>query len=247
MEEEEFKRKMLELATCKILPENWYNWWIKNQESLKVFLSKGDYLRIKPISHGFLWVPILTSQKGAEQYLLKNEIPFEHSSMYQKNYEKELDDYCKDSKRKTKELLDKIKLQYPALFERYPRFCNSLKNAFSEGDKISKGITENDSFPLSKSLPTDIFEFFKVVSQISLDSISINVADLRMEKLNEKDYLVLGEFWKEADGDLLLINLQETKLPTKIYYYSHSLNKVKLLCSNIDDLMEKKLAYFNNQ
>jgi len=247
MEAEEFKNKMLELAVCKILPEDWHSWWTENDESLKIFLNKGDYLRIKPVSHDFRWVPILTSQKGARQYLQQSNIPFEHSDVYQKNYEKELDDYCKESKREAEERLNKIKLQFPLLFEKYPKFCNSLKNTFSEGDKISNNATGHKVYSFSEILPQDIVDFFKIVSEISLEGISINSSYLRMEKLCGKDYLVLGEFWKEADGDLLLINLQDKTLPTNIYYYAHSLNKVKLFCNNMDDLMEKKFAYFNNQ
>jgi hypothetical protein len=106
---------------------------------------------------------------------------------------------------------------------------------------------EKENPPLFENLPHDIKEFFRIVSQVSLDGISINVSELRMENLNKKEYLILGEFWKKADGDLLLIILNETNRPTKIYYYSHSVNKVKLLCSSIVDLMEKKFAYYNNQ
>lgn len=247
METEDFINQMSDLSACNISPNDWQDWWARNDEFLKVFLNSGDYLRIKPVKHDFVWVPILTSQKGAEQYLRDNGISFEHKCDYQQNYEKELDDYCKECKRKEKELLQSLKQRYPLLFEKYPRFCNSLKNAFSSGDVISGGIKDVDNFPLIESLPDDIIEFFKITSRISLDGISINIAELRTENLNGKDYLVLGEFWKEADGDLLLINLQETVNPTKIYYYSHSINKVKLLCNNIGDLMEKKFAYYNNQ
>lgn len=61
--------------------------------------------------------------------------------------------------------------------------------------------------------------------------------------IQKEQYCVLGEFWKEADGDLLLLRLGEEK----IWYYAHEQNKIKLLCKDIDELQEKKLTdYLNN-
>jgi hypothetical protein len=57
--------------------------------------------------------------------LRKNGISFKHKSTYQENYEKELDDYSKESELKTKELLNNLKLKHPLLFEKYPKFSNS--------------------------------------------------------------------------------------------------------------------------
>jgi hypothetical protein len=57
-----------------------------------------------------------------------------------------------------------------------------------------------------------------------------------------REYLVLGEFWKEADGDLLLI--KPDGAPTPIYYYSHGSDKMKKLCGDTGDLMEKKFSYY---
>lgn len=55
-------------------------------------------------------------------------------------------------------------------------------------------------------------------------------------------YCVLGEFWKEADGDQLLLHPGEET----IWYYAHEQDKVKCLCNDMTELLEKKLArYFN--
>jgi len=180
------------------------------------------------------------------RFLEKNGISFEASCAYQDNYEKELAEHSKQQKVKDRELFLTLKTQHPQLFSAYPRFGNSLINTFSEGDIISSGLTETDIKNSPLELPSDIIAFFNVVSIIALDGISIDFSALRMETLCGKDYLVLGEFWKEADGDLLLITPHETISPTPIYYYAHEINKVKKLCSSVDDLMEKKLSHFNN-
>jgi hypothetical protein len=151
---------------------------------------------------------------------------------------------CKED---AQERLAALKAKHPQLFAAYPRFCGSLKNAFSKGDKIEPGLTEAEIKAAPYALPADVEAFFKTVSAIALDGISIDFAAIRTETLCGKEYLVLGEFWKEADGDLLLIKPGETLAPGPIYYYSHGINKVKKLCGGIGDLMEKKFSYFNKQ
>ena len=51
-------------------------------------------------------------------------------------------------------------------------------------------------------------------------------------------YCMLGEFWKEADGDQLLLRPGEET----IWYYAHEQDKVKRLCNDMTELLEKKLA-----
>ena len=56
-------------------------------------------------------------------------------------------------------------------------------------------------------------------------------------------YCVLGEFWKEADGDQLLLRPGEET----IWYYAHEQDKVKRLCNDMAELLEKKLARYLNE
>ena len=56
-------------------------------------------------------------------------------------------------------------------------------------------------------------------------------------------YCVLGEFWKEADGDQLLLRPGEET----IWYYAHEQDKVKRLCNDMTELLEKKLARYLNE
>ena len=52
-----------------------------------------------------------------------------------------------------------------------------------------------------------------------------------------------GEFWKEADGDQLLLRPGEET----IWYYAHEQDKVKRLCNDMTELLEKKLARYLNE
>ena len=56
-------------------------------------------------------------------------------------------------------------------------------------------------------------------------------------------YCVLGEFWKEADGDQLLLRPGEDT----IWYYAHEQDKVRRLCNDMTELLEKKLARYLNE
>ena len=201
-----------------------------------------------------IWQTMVDTQWGAVRYLESQKIPFEKSTLYQRNAENERAEFLAEADRKFKEEEkarktenEKLKTQYPLLFEKYPRFGKSLKNTFFDGDRLGQGITEADLSAIDFKLPEDIREFFEVVSVIDVDGVTIDFGHLRTETLCGKEYLILGEYWKEADGDLLLVNLNKTQSSTFIYYYAHELNKVKKLCNSIEDLMEKKLSWYNNR
>lgn len=61
--------KLLSLAEGKETPDSWQNWWLKYEHELEKVLSRGEFLKLKPKSHDFIWVPIFTSQKGAIEIL----------------------------------------------------------------------------------------------------------------------------------------------------------------------------------
>ena len=54
---------------------------------------------------------------------------------------------------------------------------------------------------------------------------------------------MLGEFWKEADGDQLLLRPGEDT----IWYYAHEQDKVKRFCNDMTELLEKKLTRYLNE
>lgn len=61
--------------------------------------------------------------------------------------------------------------------------------------------------------------------------------------IHGNQHFVLGEFRKEADGDqFLLCPSDET-----IWYYAHEQDKVKRLCGDMTELLEKKLARYLNE
>ncbi|WP_411655645.1 hypothetical protein [Anaeromassilibacillus sp. SJQ-1] len=99
MNKETLTAKLLDLAEGRETPESWRGWWDKHEPELEPLLNRGEFLKLKPCQHGFQWVPVLTSQKGAIAILEKSGTAFEASNLYQERYLAELDAFCEEQKR----------------------------------------------------------------------------------------------------------------------------------------------------
>lgn len=200
------------------------------------------------MSAWFQWVPVLTSQKGAIYILNNCGIEYKSSNFYQEQYLKELDDFCKKQriiqKRKQKEFEE----NYKDLFIHYPKFSKALAKVLLPSDKIKLPAKESQIYDFEQKLgftfSKKIKEFFLLTEGINISTgVIIDLSGIYILSINEKEYCVLGEFWKEADGDLLLMqSASET-----IYYYSHEKNKVKKLCNNFYELLENKISHYINK
>ena len=74
MDKEILIAKLLNLAEGRETPESWQEWWNEHEAELESLLNRGDFLKLKPCKHGFKWVPVFTSQKGAVAILEKNSV-----------------------------------------------------------------------------------------------------------------------------------------------------------------------------
>ena len=72
MDSEVLTIKLLDLAEGRETPETWQNWWGEHETELEALLSRGEFLKLKPCRHGFQWVPVFGSQKGAIAILEKS-------------------------------------------------------------------------------------------------------------------------------------------------------------------------------
>ena len=109
MDKETLITKLLDLTEGRETPESWKRWWDNHESELEALLSHGEFLKLKPRKHGFQWVPVLTSQKGAIAILEKNGITFETSNLYQERYLAELDAFCAEQKRVQRDKQTKFK------------------------------------------------------------------------------------------------------------------------------------------
>ena len=72
-----------------------------------------EFLKLKPCRHGFQWVPVFGSQKGAIAILEKSGTAFEASNLYQERYLAELDAFCKEQERVQREKQAEFKAEQP--------------------------------------------------------------------------------------------------------------------------------------
>ena len=247
MDKETLITKLLDLAEGRETPESWREWWNEHEAELESMLNRGEYLKLKPCQHGFQWVPLFGSQKGAIAILEKNSIAFEASNLYQERYLAELDAFCKEQERVQREKQKEFKTNNPELFGRYPKFSKALAKVLDSTDEIQPAATEeqigNQESVLDFALPAQVREFFLLTAGINVSTgVIIELSGLFELTIHGNRYCVLGEFWKEADGDqLLLCPGEET-----IWYYAHEQDKVKRLCNDMTELLEKKLARYLN-
>ena len=240
--------KLLDLAEGRETPESWRSWWDEHEPELENLLSRGEFLKLKPCRHDFRWVPVLTSQKGAIAILEKSGTAFEVSNLYQEQYLDELDAFCAEQRKVQREKQKEFKTNNPELFGRYPKFSKALAKVLDSTDEIQPAATEeqigNQESVLDFALPAQVREFFLLTAGINVSTgVIIELSGLFELTIHGNRYCVLGEFWKEADGDqLLLCPGEET-----IWYYAHEQDKVKRLCNDMTELLEKKLARYLNE
>ena len=240
--------KLLDLAEGRETPESWRSWWDEHEPELENLLSRGEFLKLKPCRHDFRWVPVLTSQKGAIAILEKSGLAFEASNLYQERYLAELDAFCKEQERVQRKKQKEFKANNPELFCRYPKFSKALAKALEPSDEIQPAATEeqiaSQESVLDFTLPAQVREFFLLTAGIQVSTgVILSLSGMFDLTIHGERYCVLGEFWKEADGDQLLLRPGEET----IWYYAHEQDKVKRLCNDMAELLEKKLARYLNE
>ena len=210
MNTESLTAKLLDLIEGRETPETWWSWWDEHEPELEALLSRGEFLKLKPCRHGFQWVPVLTSQKGAIAILEKSGTAFAASNLYQEQYLAELDAFCKEQERVQREKQKEFKSNNPELFRRYPKFSKALAKVLEPSDEIQPTATEeqirNQESVLDFALPAQVREFFLLTAGIQVSAgVTIDLSGLFDLTIHGERYCVLGEFWKEADGDQFLL------------------------------------------
>ena len=248
MNKESMIEKLLDLVEGRETPESWWSWWEEHEPELEALLNRGEFLKLKPCRHGFQWVPVFGSQKGAIAILEKSGTAFEASNLYQERYLAELDTFCKEQERVQREKQKEFKANNPELFCRYPKFSKALAKALEPSDEIQPAATEeqiaSQESVLDFTLPSQVREFFLLTAGINVSTgVILSLSGMFDLTIHGERYCVLGEFWKEADGDQLLLRLGEET----IWYYAHEQDKVKRLCDDMTELLEKKLVRYLNE
>ena len=117
-------------------------------------------------------------------------------------------------------------------------------------DEIQPAATEEQiagrERTLDFTLPSQVREFFLLTAGIQASTgVILSLSGMFDLTIHGERYCVLGEFWKEADGDQLLLRPVEEAMC--FWYYAHEQDKVKRLCNDMTELLEKKLARYLNE
>jgi len=86
----EFRDRLICLAECRIDLSTWQDWWAVHSAEVKKIISPGDFSRLN-CAHSLYGPNTFMSkcQDGAERYLTKMEIAFQHSDIYAKGADEE--------------------------------------------------------------------------------------------------------------------------------------------------------------
>ena len=153
-----------------------------------------------------------------------------------------------EQERVQREKQREFKADNPELFQRYPKFSKALAKVLDPSDEIQPAATGEQiagrESVLDFTLPAQVREFFLLTAGVNVSTgVILSLSGMFDLTILGERYCVLGEFWKEADGDqLLLCPGEET-----IWYYAHEQDKVKRLCNDMTELLEKKLARYLNE
>ena len=141
-----------------------------------------------------------------------------------------------------------FKASHPELFRRYPKFSKALAKVLDTSDEIKPAATEEQIGDQEKRAglhaPVPGAGVFLLTAGINVSTgVILTLSGMFDLTIHGERYCVLGEFWKEADGDQLLLRPREDT----IWYYAHEQDKVKRLCNDMTELLEKKLARYLNE
>ena len=175
MDQKNLTAKLLDLVEGRETPESWRNWWDEHEPELETLLSRGEFLKLKPCQHGFKWVPVFGSQKGAIAILEKSGTPFEASNLYQERYLAELDAFCKEQERVQREKQKEFKASHPDLFGRYPKFSKALAKVLDPTDEIQPAAMSHDE--LEFLLPAPVHKETAMDVAVELYSFCPDVID----------------------------------------------------------------------
>ena len=188
------------------------------------------------------------SQKGAIAILEKSGTAFEASNLYQERYLAELDAFCKEQERVQREKQKEFKPITRSYLADTPSSPRRWQRCWTPLTEIKPAATEeqigNQESVLGFTLPSQVREFFLLTAGITVSTgVILTLSGMFDLTIHGERYCVLGEFWKEADGDQLLLRPGEET----IWYYAHEQDKVKRLCNDMTELLEKKLARYLNE
>jgi hypothetical protein len=236
----------ISLTEGRILEKEWLDWFENNKDVIEKTCGRTAFLKIKPKESLTQTGNIFAAQTAVFNWLKTQNINADLNDIYKKAYNAEFDAFCRAEKQKEKEKRDYLKNNFSEIEKSYPKFFKQILQTFDNANNIEKGKSESEIIMKEKGLGVffsdDLKTFFSLISKLDFEGLTVDFEELYVEKFNEKEYLVLGEFWLHGDGDLLLYNLDNFQI--SIYAHEYRPPEILKLSASMTILLEKNITAY---
>ena len=244
--ETEIITKFIDLSEGKLSESEWKLWFIKNEKTIETFCGRTAFLKMKPKESFSDKRNAYLGQLAIIDWLKSKNIKADISEIYEKGWKKEFEDFCKSEKEKEIELRKTVETNFSYLKEIYPKFFKQLSQSYSNSDTIEQGknidTITNKEKEFSIKFPEDLTEFYRNISKLEFEGLSIDFDELSLEIINDKKYLVLGEYWKYGDGDKLLCDVESYNI--LVFAHEFNLQKIIKQTNTFREFVEKEIVKY---
>ena len=239
--------KLVLLAKGEIPADKWVSWSLENLDRLKKELPPRWFLRIKPKNSQGNNGATLISQNSCLEYL--NSIGFDIKKSgigYESLWRKDLDLVQQGVKDEDEVFRRNFEINFKYILSFYPKLFSILRKCLLANDVVKAGVKENDILETQSKLGiylgNDLCTFFKNISVIKIEGFSIDFNKLSKCTYSGQNYLFLGDYWLDNDGDELLINLEIGS----IHYRNIGSNSIVFLSPSFISFIENEAVAFIN-
>ena len=242
--ETEIITKFVDLSEGKLSESEWKLWFIKNEKSIETFCGRTAFLKMKPQESFSDIRNAHLGQLAVIDWLKSKNIKADISEIYEKGWKKEFEDFRKSKEEKRIGIRKTVETNFCYIKKIYPKFFKQLSKSYGDSDTIEQGkninALTNKEKEFSIKLSEDLTEFFRNISKLEFEGLSISFDELNLEIINDKKYLSLGEYWKYGDGDKLLYDVETNN----ILVFAHELNPPKIvkLTNTLKEFIEKEVV-----
>lgn len=253
MKEKDIITTLISLCEGKLTAEEWKNWFFQHMQDIEKICGRRYFLKIKPHQSFSDIRNVYYGQMAVAEWLKTKNVNFSLSDIYQKTEKKEFDGFCRVEKEKRKESKNVFEIKCADLKEIYPNFFRQLGKSFDpDTTKIEKGknIAEIQAKEkeLSVKFSDELKTFFSHIGAFEFEAVQINFDELDKECFEQKEYLILGEFWHYVDGNKLLYSIENKEIsvfgcecrPLKIIKVAETLTEF------VEKIMVKHLKEYEN-
>ena len=246
------------LVEGKLEATEWVQWWPKNGKAAEKLLGSGSAERLRPNYKDSDAGAAHNSQQEAMAILKKAGIKAKRSTRYHAEFLVFLKNYMKTENAREMEKGEQLKPRINLLKPKYPTLYACLYRNNKKIETFEPGASEADIAKIEKTLkaqlPKAIREFFKITKQFRVEGMELDL-DLLFEHPGDKSapdgkrYICLGNYFRDDDGDQILIEVSKPSADAKILYYAHSAKspKVQPLADSWKEFLEKLPKQYLNQ